>query len=101
MWPVAVSTPIAARHSSSVSATSLTNACRCAVSERITVPRRSSGDRPKLASTAAVMSSGVVCSVMPGPPEPLGAGQHAPRKMPFLPAKRSTWLATPASARDS
>src|SRR5262249_9016204 len=34
----------------------------------MTVPRRSPGHRPKLASTAAVMSSGVVCPVMPETP---------------------------------
>src|SRR4051812_39086998 len=60
MWPVAVRVAIAVRHSSSVSRTSVANACRWRTSACMTSRRRASGDESKLASTAAVMSAGVV-----------------------------------------
>src|SRR4051794_4374465 len=60
MWPVAVSVAIAVRHSSSVSSTSVTNAWRWRTSACMTSRRRGSSQPAKLASTAAVMSAGVV-----------------------------------------
>src|SRR4051794_15976635 len=60
MSPVAVSVAIAVRHSSSVNPTSVTKAWRWRTSACMTSRRRGSSQPAKLASTAAVMSAGVV-----------------------------------------
>jgi len=98
MSPVAVSVAIAVRHSSSVSPTSATNACRWRTSACITSRRRGSWQPAKLASTAAVMSAGVVRSAAVSggvmrrfcrsAPRPVRAPASAPgphRAWPFAP----------------
>ena len=57
VWPVRVRNPIAAAHSSSVSSTSLTNACRWWTREVMTSLRRGSSVSAKLAATASAEPS--------------------------------------------
>ena len=62
MCPVAVSDSISSRHSASVSPTSAANAWRCATKARISSRSRRSRHPSKLATAAAVISSGEVLS---------------------------------------